>query len=333
MSQGTPWKIDERDFPASSGLDEQARFLVGYAVLAPSSHNTQPWRFAIDGPVVELSAEPKRWLRIADRDQRELHISLGCALENLLIAAEHFGLAHAIEYFPDPQRPEVAAKVTLSPAGESSPVHRPPELFSAILERHTNRLLFEPEPVPAEALDRLRAVGSDEGIRLFLTSEPEVKDWIERLIVDADERRFADPEWRAELAEWVGRGAFGDPWPVAKLSQLVVRSFDLGRSTGAKDAHTFSSSPVFGLFASLEDTRESQVRVGQAFERIYLVAHSLGLALQPLSALLELPEPKTVLKGILGLGSGVPQQPFRLGFGPRLRRHVPRRTAEEVLTG
>ena len=333
MSQGTPWKIDERDFPASSGLDEQARFLVGYAVLAPSNHNTQPWRFAVDGPVVELAAEPKRWLRIADRDQRELHISLGCALENLLIAAEHFGLAPAVEYFPDPRRPDLAARVTLGPAGEGSSAQRPPELFSAIVERHTNRLLFEPEPVPAEALHRLRAAGSDEGIRLFLTTEPEVKEWVEGLIVDADERRFADPEWRAELAEWVGQGAFGDPWPVAKLSQLVVRNFDLGRSTGAKDAHAFSRSPVFGLFASLEDTRETQVRVGQAFERIYLLAHSLGLALQPLSALLELPEPKTVLQGILGLGSGVPQQPFRLGFGPRLHRHAPRRPIEEVLAG
>jgi hypothetical protein len=47
---------------------------------------------------------------------REMYISAGCALENLLIAAEHFGYGYAIEYLPEGDK-GAAASVRLSPGG------------------------------------------------------------------------------------------------------------------------------------------------------------------------------------------------------------------------
>ena len=88
----------ENDYPHAGSLPDRLRFLVRYAVLAPSSHNTQPWRFHIAADRIDLFLDESRWLKVADADQRELHISLGCALENLLVAAEHFGLGPQTEY-------------------------------------------------------------------------------------------------------------------------------------------------------------------------------------------------------------------------------------------
>ena len=330
MTQHSPWKIDERRFPADGPMEEKARFLLRYAVLAPSSHNTQPWRFAVRGPTIDVYADPERWLQVADRDRREMHISVGCALENLLIAAEHFGLGHSTELLPEREEPELLARVHLEASGERAP-HRPPELFDAIAERRTTRQRYRERPVPEEALEKLRSCCVDDGIRLELTDDEEARAWVEQLIVATDEEQFSNPEWRAELGEWIGQGAFGDRWPAAKLAQLVVTKVDMGKSTGRHDAEAFASAPIFGLIVSLEDDPATRVRTGQTFERIYLMATALGLSLQPVSQILELDAPKDALGEVLGLGATNPQQPFRLGFGKPRRRPTPRRPIEEVL--
>ena len=43
------WEVDPSGIPSSGAAIDKARFAVHYAILAPSSHNTQPWRFIING--------------------------------------------------------------------------------------------------------------------------------------------------------------------------------------------------------------------------------------------------------------------------------------------
>ena len=113
----TPWQINEQDFPRDEDSTEKSKFLLRYAILAPSSHNTQPWKFSIGEDEIRIFVDKTRWLKVADSDQRELHVSIGCALENLLIAAEHFGYALQVTYFPEPGNEELAAVVCDSRRG------------------------------------------------------------------------------------------------------------------------------------------------------------------------------------------------------------------------
>ena len=95
------WNINESDFPSnSSHLQEKLAFLLNYAILAPSSHNSQPWKFNVSDDEILLYAARSRWLSVADADKREIYISLGAALENLIIAAEHFGYNCTVSAFP-----------------------------------------------------------------------------------------------------------------------------------------------------------------------------------------------------------------------------------------
>ena len=87
--KATPWEVDDRDFPKGGSSSKKLEFMLRYAILAPSSHNSQPWKFRIRENEINI---------FADTDQRELFISVGCALENLLIAAEHFGYIHHLGY-------------------------------------------------------------------------------------------------------------------------------------------------------------------------------------------------------------------------------------------
>ncbi len=77
--QESPSKIEEDQFPREDSVYRQIRFLLGYAALAPSSHNSQPWRFSAHDKHLNIFFDDDRWLRVADADKRELFTSVGCA--------------------------------------------------------------------------------------------------------------------------------------------------------------------------------------------------------------------------------------------------------------
>jgi hypothetical protein len=326
----TPWQIEEKNFPHDGNSKEKLNFLLRYAILAPSSHNTQPWKFAVDIDEIRVFTDKTRWLKVADADQRELYTSVGCALENLLIAMEHFGYGHEVEYFPDLDREEWVARVKWISQGKPS-LFRGPELFDAITVRHTNHQFYEMRSVPQDYLQRIQDCCVEESISLYLTSSMTIKRKVDELIIRADATQFADPAFREELGYWIGQGVFGTPWLLAKLGQLAVSRVDIGKVVAKTDAEVLMSSPVLGLLNSKENTRTIQVKVGQVFERIHLIACALGLSLQPVSQLVQIPEIKAELPKIVPIGDAIPQQPFRLGFAKPEKGHTPRRPLEEVL--
>jgi nitroreductase len=72
------WNIAENQFPKEGTRNEQLKFLLNYAILAPSSHNTQPWLFKIvDDNMIELYADRTLALAVVDPEDRALTISCG----------------------------------------------------------------------------------------------------------------------------------------------------------------------------------------------------------------------------------------------------------------
>lgn len=306
--------------------------LVRYAILAPSVYNSQPWRFAIGESEVRLFVDRSRWLRVADTDQRELYLSVGCALENLLIAAEHAGLAPRVSYLPDAASPDLAALVALAPGGSPSP-KRPPALLAAIPMRETNRLAYEPRPIPREDLARLQAFGSEDGVETLVSADPDLRYRVAVLVARGDLSRYADPAYRRERGRWIGRGAFGDTWLGARIGQLVVTAFDLGERYARRDSQLVLGAPALAIVHSAGNDRAWQVRAGQALERVWLGAAALGISVQPLSQPLQIPALKAELATLLPRGAGTPQQLLRLGYAAPERRHTPRRALSDVLGG
>ncbi len=66
--------------------------LVRYATLAPSSHNTQCWKFRLDDGAITILPDLARRCPAVDPDDHHLFVSLGCAAENLVVAAAALGL-------------------------------------------------------------------------------------------------------------------------------------------------------------------------------------------------------------------------------------------------
>ncbi len=325
-----PWDIRAEEYPLDGDLQSQLKFLVQYAVLAPSIYNSQPWRFLVERNRILIYPDITRWLPIADPDQRELHISIGCALENLLIAAEYFGFSHQVSYLPEVHEDSAVAEVVFGPYGWPSPF-RPLALFHSIPKRITNHHPYDGKQVSEEKMAALRARCVDRDISLFTTTDTLTRRLIEEIVVWSDSLLFADPAFREELGYWIGQGTFGTPWLRAKLSQMAVTHLNAGDKQAKQDSEVLMSSPVFGVILSRHNDHASHVRVGQTFERIYLTATSLGLSLQPMSHVVETPETRWELAKLLHVTDEHPQQPFRLGFGEPEQHRTPRRPLEEVL--
>jgi len=153
--------------PVPSTWRETLEAVVHYATLAPSSHNSQPWKFSAFENTVCVYIDDSRWLRVADPDERELHISVGCAVENLMLAATHFGCSPALTWFPDELKPFLAAAIRLHPpmATEGTPA-----IIDAIVRRQTNHRLFHARPLAKALPQRLQECCREDGIQLFLTA-------------------------------------------------------------------------------------------------------------------------------------------------------------------
>jgi nitroreductase len=325
-----PWQVMEHNFPRDRNALERMKFLLRYAILAPSSHNTQPWKFSVSDTVIGVFANFDRWLKVADADQRELYISIGCAIENLLIAAEHFGYDHHVIHAPDPADHRLVAIIRLAERARS----REPssgDLFKAITLRHTNHRRYDGRPIPEADIKQLEECAAGEGIKLFLTSDMANRRKVDELISRADALQFADESFRGELGYWIGQGIFGTPWLLSKLSQMAVSYLDIGKIRARKDADVLLSAPVLGMVCAEDDDRTSQVMAGRVLERIYLTATSLGISLQPMSQILEVPEVKAETRKLLPEPDWCPQQPFRLGYAEPEKLHTPRRPLEESL--
>jgi nitroreductase len=325
------WDVSEKDFPESSPIETQLGFLLRYAILAPSTKNSQPWAFSIQGDRIHVLADLRRCQEIADPDRRELYISLGCALENLLVAAEHFGFWHGVSYFPEPQQEELVATVMFASNGIPSPA-RAGATLKAILRRHNDNSVFRSAPVPEQLRLRLLACCVEPDLQVHLTDDRQFRRWIDALTLEADRIELADPAFRRELGYWVGQGVFGDAPLMARLGRLAVSRINLAEAVAQQDHEIVESAALLGLICAAGDSHLTHLRTGQLFERLWLTGTGIGVSIHPMSQTMRRPELREAVMELLPSPGWVPQHLFRVGFSSRQDdHHTPRRRLEDVL--
>jgi len=317
-------------FPESAPIDEQLRFMLNYAVLAPSVMNSQPWRFRVAGSEVFLYADRSRALPALDPDSRELVISCGAALLNLRLAVRHYGYSVSFEAVDDPGQPDLIAALS---AGKPTPATRDEEaLFAAIPRRHTERRPFAEMEVPRGMLRDLEQDASAEGARLHVFAGAGEKAELGALVGDAMRRLAGNAGAKADVAAWLRPD--GDPrpdgvrdsrqneWAWRSDSRIPVEPVAVGMTALA------AGSPAILLLSTRSDDARSWLDSGQALERVLLRATMHDLAASYLNQVTE--EPATRMKLMEKTDGAYPQVMFRVGH-PIPRGGTQRRRVTEVI--
>jgi hypothetical protein len=337
----TPYEVDERQFPRIGTLDEQYRFLLRYAVLAPSSHNTQPWKFGITENGIAVYADYARRLPIADPGNRELLMGVGAAVMNLRVAAAHFGLGCHVSYNHSGGSEQPIVFLNLfPPLPDKSTDPMLASLFPSITRRHTNRNPFLVTRLPEFALERLRSIAANRQSSIFLCTDGTINQRIADLVAAAERIQQSDPTFRNESAEWVRPNqtqrhdgvpgaAFGIKGATSLLAPWAMKVFDLGRLRAAADRNLCAQAPGLMVIYS-EDSVPHWLDTGELLESLLLTIIHDGLQYSFFNMLIEVPDLRTELRRLLGL-SAWPQLLLRIGFCLTEPSPTPRRSIDEVV--
>jgi nitroreductase len=352
----TGWRSD----PAPGSLA-----LVRAGILAANPHNTQPWLFQVGASRIELFADTRRNLGAFDPYLREMHIGLGCALENMRRTARVLGYEVAVALHPGQlagpgpsPRPQPVATLELTPARP-----RPDQLVDAIPRRHTDRGAYAAgRPVPGELLEAMWAAFQDDtDVRLFLFSAPGERKQFGELALAATESIIADAEMVAASERWfrhrwldVQRRRDGITLDAAGLGPFVAAMAKLLPPASAETSHRYwrdatrdvqiPTTALFGLIAvrDLYD-RPQALRAGQRWQRLHLMATARGVAMQPINQPVEMvdrereqgkpPRAAAALAALTGEAGWKPTFAFRAGLPTRPPVPSPRRPVEAVVLG
>lgn len=311
--------------------------LVRHATLAPSSHNTQCWKFAIREKEIAILPDMTRRCPVVDPDDHHLFVSLGCAAENLVQAAQACGYWAIPGFEPGPVE---SVRIDLRP---SKAVATP--LFKAIPQRQCTRNEYDGEQLDNEEMMLLERAGNGRGVRVLLFTESGIMEKLLEFIVQANLEQMSDRGFVDELLKWVrfserealdaGDGLFaatsGNPSAPRWLGQVLFDLFATPKRENDKLVRQVRSSSGIAVFVSEADDKEHWIEAGRCYERFALQATALGIRNAFMNQPVEVPGFRSRLAAMLGLGSGRPDLVVRFGRGPEMPRSL-RRPLPAVLT-
>ena len=297
---------------------------VRYATLAANGHNTQPWKFRVAKNRVDIMPDFSRRTPVVDPDDHHLFASLGCAAENLGVAAAAHGHPGVIAFN---QAGEGSVTITL----EGGPTAHP-GLFEAIPLRQSTRAEFDGRSVSAADLARLASTATVPGVDLVLITERSRIESVRDLILSANHAQMNDSAFVSELKKWLryspqqaiatGDGLFagtsGNPALPAWLGPLLLSLVFKTDAENDKYARQIRSSAGLAVFVSQRNDKEHWMLAGRASQRFALQATALGLKHAFLNQPVEVEHFRPELAALVGMQGRRPDLVMRFGYGTAL---------------
>jgi hypothetical protein len=310
------------------------RELVRCATLAANGHNTQPWKFGLSPDVISIQPDLSRRTPVVDPDEHHLWVSLGCATENLVLAAAALG-KHADVVFGTQE-----VHVTLD---NTTPAPSP--LVNAIFQRQCTRAEYDGQPMPTDVLQELARAADRRGVRLLLLTERAKIEGVLDYVTQGNSAQIRNPVFVKELKSWIrfneadalatGDGLFsrltGNPTLPHWLGDVAFSMLLSEKSENEKCVKQMRSSAGVAVFVGEHADPAQWFEVGRAYERFALAATTLGVRTAFVNQPVEVPAVRTQFAQWLGLGTGRPDLVVRFGRGTQMPYSLRRPVADVIV--
>ncbi|NDV68891.1 nitroreductase [Dysgonomonas sp. 25] len=299
-------------------------FMVGEAIKAPSGHNTQPWLFRISDDAIQILPNYDKSLPVVDPDNRELFISLGCAAENLRIAASHKGYAAALDIS---EEGIITVNLTKDASVEVD------SLFWQIAVRQTNRSIYNGQMVSADTINLLKRVFDESPVNAYFYEKGTAEfDSIANYVVMGNVLQMQDKAFKKELRSWMrfnkkhqdemndglSYAVFGAP----NLPKFIVKPI-LSKAVNEKsqnkgDKKKIASSSHFVLLTTASNTCEEWIKLGIILERFLLKSTRLGIIHAYMNQPNEVSHLSAAMAETLNISDEHPTILLRIGYGEKM---------------
>jgi hypothetical protein len=325
------WNIDEKEYPARGAFEDKARFLLRYAILAPSGHNSQPWKFEISKNKITILPDLGRGRSVVDSEHRELFISIGAVSKILAISANRFGLGF--------ERKIVDDKVEFIFNNESAN-KKDLELFKAIVQRRTYREAYLKKKIPQEIIEKIKNISGNEVMKALVTDVEKIKT-MSALVKKADFVWYKSRALIRELEEWMRddlelskdglpTGMINMYKIAAETKYLFSKDSKIAREKANKDEDIAKNTPLFIVLSTKNNETGDWIKAGEMYGEIILTFQKLGLTSGVLGSITELTGIKKELTKHLKI-EGFVQLVLSAGYAKVEVPETPRRPLMEMI--
>lgn len=321
-----------------NGQNQDLLKMLEYGVKAPSGHNTQPWKFKLNENRIEVYPNLSKELPVIDSLHRELYISLGCAVENICIAANELGFDYKTEILN--QNSLSFIRIQLKKAD----VKKNP-LFAQIDKRQTNRSIYKSRIISTDTISKLKNLKSESSVSLHFFKKGQ-NDFTKlcELIYKGNEMLFTNNDFKNELLVWMrfnfrhvqkekdglAYNVLGLPALPKWLGKPLVKSFLTPKSQNKVEREKLSSSSHLVLITTKENTIENWILAGIALERFFLKCTELGIALAFSNQPCEVKSLADEVRVKIALDNEYPMLLMRIGYADPMPYSV-RKELKEVM--
>lgn len=321
-----------------SNFDPQFIEIIKDATKAPSGHNTQPWKFKIDKQQIVITPDFTKRLIVVDPDDHALFVSLGCALENLLLSAKVHGYSPKVKMNFTGDQNEIIVDLL------KNGIEQKDVLYDYIVSRQSTRNEYDTELIPKALIDQLKASNSYDEVEIIFFTEKEQINRLKPYIMEGSDRQFNNKEFVNELVSWIrfnektakksGDGLWapctGSPNVPKFIGKIAVKNFTSAKSEAKRWGNLINKSAGFALFVARDNSKDNWVKLGQSFQRFGLRATRLNIKHAHANMPCEELEVRKKLIKELNLGNRHPLLLVRFGYAEKMPYSF-RRPVDEVL--
>jgi nitroreductase len=331
------WNIAINSFPQNGSMDEKIKFLLNFGILAPSGHNSQPWKCGVSGNVLKINYARERSLAESDPEGRMLFIGLGCFVENILIAADYFGMKSVLSHEKNGSD-SYALSMTFT---QAIPFHTEKYLLNAIVKRVSNRYKYQDRSIPVPIIENLNKLSSNTS-QVQIVMEKSEKDALAQIMEKAQIEAMDSQAFRNELSYYLKSSFTKDPFgmpgftldmPAAFsiIAPKLVKKVNLSKLTAKKDLNLLlKHTPALGVISVTENNKINWLETGRIFEKLWLLATQQDLACSVWAAAVQLRDYSEQIRKLLKITT-YPAVLFRIGYPKKTPGHSPRFPLKDIL--